>query len=250
MMAGLLDVEQDEGVWTIVLNRPEKRNALSSELVDQLLDLVNLGATEHVRVLVFRGAGKNFSAGFDFSDVSEQSEGDLVLRFVRIQMLLQAVASSPCLTVAFAHGKNFGAGVDLIAACRERYAAADASFRMPGLKFGLVLGTRRFGDLVGRERAAQIQQEAATFDANRALEMGFVHQVVEPASWDVHVDAARTRASSLNDGVRMSLYRVLDSQQPDVDMATLVRSAAQKGLKERVARYLRTAGGTVGNDRG
>jgi len=72
-MGELLRVEQREGVWKMTLNRPEKRNALSGELIDQLLDLVSLAPTQHARVLVFRGEGRNFSAGFDFSGLDETS---------------------------------------------------------------------------------------------------------------------------------------------------------------------------------
>lgn len=241
-MSGLLGIERREDVWTFVLNRPDKRNALSAELVDRLLDGVQQAHAQQARVLAFRGAGRNFSAGFDFSDIDAQSEGDLVLRFVRIEMLLQLVASSPCLTVALAHGRNFGAGVDLFAACRQRLAAADATFRMPGLKFGLVLGTRRFGDIVGRERAAQVLQEAATFNAAQALDMGFVHQVAETGSWDEAMVRALSKASALDDASRAALYRVLASPHGDSDMASLVRSAAQPGLKQRVAGYLQAAG--------
>ena len=89
---------------------------------------------KRARLIVFRGNGRSFSAGFDLGDVEAQREGDLVLRFVRIEMLLQAVGTSPARTVALAHGKVFGA--DLFARCRHRIAAAGTTFRMPGLKFG------------------------------------------------------------------------------------------------------------------
>jgi len=237
-MSELLKVDQRDGIWTITLTRQNKRNALSGELVDSLLDAVQHAHKQQARVLVFRGQGRNFSAGFDFSDIDTQSEGDLVLRFVRIEMLLQAVATSPCLTVALAHGKNFGAGVDLFAVCRERIASADTTFRMPGLKFGLVLGTRRFGDIVGKERAAQVLEEATTFNVAQALNMGFVHQLVEPDGWGGIVNRASIKAYALDDSSRAALYHVLASQQPDTDMACLVRSAAQPGLKDRVAKYL------------
>src|SRR3546814_5225542 len=97
--------------------------------------------------------GKNFSAGFDFTGYEDQTDGDLLLRMVRIETLLQRVAGSPSLTVALAHGRNFGAGVDLFAACKLRYCSPATSFRMPGLKFGLVLGTRRFRGIVAIGRA-------------------------------------------------------------------------------------------------
>jgi enoyl-CoA hydratase len=206
-----------------------------------LLELVERAPAEGAKVLVFRGEGKNFSAGFDLSDAEQQSEGDLVLRFVRMEMLLQAVASSPCLTVGFAHGRNFGAGVDLIAACRQRYATADATFRMPGLKFGLVLGTRRFADIVGRERASGLQEEAATFDARQALDIGFLHHIAGQEEWPQLVERARAKAAALPPWSRKALYDVLSSAQADADLAWLVRSAARPGLKQRIAEYIRAA---------
>ena len=240
-MTGPVDLQRDGDVWTLTLARPDKRNALSSELVEALIDLVHRAPGEGAKVLVFRGEGKNFSAGFDFSDLEQQTEGDLVLRFVRVEMLLQAVAASPCLTVALVHGRTFGAGVDLVASCRQRYATADSSFRMPGLKFGLVLGTRRFGAIVGRENAASLQEEAATFDAARAQQLGFLHGICEQAEWPDVVERARAKASALPEWSRNALYEVLSARDADADLAWLVRSAARPGLKQRIAEYLRAA---------
>lgn len=236
-MSGLTVLRENE-IWTLTLARPEKRNALSAELVEALLALVASAPAEGAKVLVFRGDGKNFSAGFDLSDAERQSEGDLVLRFVRVEMLLQAVAVSPCLTVALVHGRTFGVGVDLVAACRHRVATADAAFRMPGLKFGLVLGTRRFGEIVGTERAAAVLEEAATFGAQEALAMGFLHDIVEAADWPMVVQRARTRAAVLPAWSREALYGALKTAQPDADLAALVRSASRPGLKQRIAHYL------------
>lgn len=242
-MSGLTSLTRTEAAWTVSLARPEKRNALSGELVDELLDLVERAPREGAKVLVFRGEGKNFSAGFDFSEVERQSEGDLLLRFVRLEMLLQAIAASPCLTVGLAHGRTFGAGVDLIAACRWRIAAPGSTFRMPGLKFGLVLGTRRFGEIVGRAPAARILETAATFDADWASESGFLHDVVEAGEWDKVLEDARTRAAALPSWSRDALYQVLscDRQANDGDLAWLVRSAARPALKQRIADYLQAA---------
>ena len=143
-----LRVERRGALHLLTLARPDKMNALSAGLVEALIAAVDQAQAEQARAIVFQGEGRNFSAGFDFGDWESHSEGDLLLRFVRIEMLLQRVAATPCLTVALAHGRNFGAGVDLFGACKWRLATPDASFRMPGLKFGLVLGTRRFAALV------------------------------------------------------------------------------------------------------
>jgi enoyl-CoA hydratase/carnithine racemase len=237
-VTGVLDVQRDGEVWTLTVSRPEKRNALSADLVDALIDAVTRAPAEGAKVLVLRGEGKCFSAGFDFTGVEEQSEGDLLLRFVRIEMLLQLVADSPCLTVALLHGRNFGAGVDLGASCRYRVATADATFRMPGLKFGLLLGTRRFADIVGAAVASSILQEAATFDAARAAQIGFVQEIAATTDWDAIVGRALVRAQALDDESRAGLYRALSPGRADADLALLVRSAARPGLKQRIAAYL------------
>src|SRR5688500_10757754 len=179
----MLQVDRQPSRWTLTLDRPDKANALSAELVEALIGAVAEAEAAGIPVVVIRGNGRNLSAGFDFSGYESLSEGDLLLRFVRIEMLLQAIDRSPCLTIAFAHGRNFGAGVDLFAACRWRIAAPDATFRMPGLGFGLVLGTRRFAAIVGRERARALLEGLETFRAERALELGFLREVVAQEEW-------------------------------------------------------------------
>lgn len=240
-MSATLRLQRDAEVWTAHLSRPEKRNALSSELVEALMDIVQRAPLEGAKVLVLRGEGKSFSAGFDFSDLQQQTEGDLVYRFIRMEMLLQAISASPCVTVALAHGPTFGAGVDIIAACRHRYAVANTSFRMPGLKFGLVLGTRRFGHIVGMQNALTLQEEAATFDAAKALNMGFLRGIVEQQHWDEVVEGAHSKALALPDWSRTALYEVVSSRESDGDLAWLVRSAARPGLKQRITEYLNAA---------
>src|SRR3546814_4834404 len=97
--------------------------------------------------------------------------------------LLQLIAGSPALTVAYGHGRNFGAGVDLFASCKLRYCTSDASFRMPGLKFGLVLGSRRFRNIVGAANALSILGSARTFCAQQAFRIGFADHIVSVAEW-------------------------------------------------------------------
>ena len=224
-------------VHVVTLSRPEKANALSAELVESLHLQLEEAHAAGAAVIAFRGEGRNLSAGFDFGGYEDQPEEALVQRFVRIETLLQAIARSPALTVGFAHGRNFGAGVDLFAACKWRVAAPDATFRMPGLAFGLVLGTRRFAALVGRERARSLLESLATFDAERALDMEFATAIAAPDTWDVVLDAAVATVERLGPG-REALYRVLAPATDAEDMRDLVRSASAPGLKDRIAKYL------------
>ncbi|MGY6273278.1 enoyl-CoA hydratase/isomerase family protein [Achromobacter denitrificans] len=237
-MSAVLRVDRQGARRVFTLARPGKMNALSAELVEALIAALDEAEADGAALIVLKGEGKNFSAGFDFGDWQAQSEGDLLLRFVRIEMLLQRLAASPCLTLGLAHGRNFGAGVDLFGACKWRVGAPDATFRMPGLKFGLVLGTRRFAALVGAERARAILEQAATFGADEALRDGFASRLAAPHEWPDIERQAQEAASALACASRAQLYAALSQEAPDTDLARLVRSAAQPGLKARVAEYL------------
>jgi enoyl-CoA hydratase len=237
-MTSELLAERAGTTLTLTLNRPEKMNALSAPLVEALLAAVESAEHDGVRLLVLRGAGRNFSAGFDFGGIETQSEADLLLRFTRIEQLLQALHHAPFETLALAHGKNFGAGVDLIGVCARRIASTDASFRMPGLKFGLVLGTRRFAAQVGAETARAILQEARTFGADEASRIGFIQHVAEPADWPAAISAAQTASTALSPETAARLVRAVRADTRDADLAELVRSAARPGIKARIAAYL------------
>ena len=231
-------VEKTSDSWTLTLNRPDKRNALGAELVEALIEVVDQAQAQRPDLLILRGAGKNFSAGFDFTDWEQASEGDLLWRFVRIEQLLQSLNALPVLTLALAHGKNFGAGVDLMAVCKHRVASSEAMFRMPGLKFGLVLGTRRLASRIGTECARAVQQVAKTMAAPEAQAMGLVSQVVDVEHWPGLIDEQLQAAKALTPAARAQLFDVLRVNTDAPDMADLVRSVTEPGLKQRIANYL------------
>lgn len=231
-------IDRQDDCWTLTLDRERSANALNAQIVDELLEAVTQAGTHGVRVLAFNGRGRNFSAGFDFGGFEDQSEADLLLRFVRIETLLQAIAASPCLTVGLAHGRNFGAGADLFAACQWRIAEPGATFRMPGLAFGLVLGTRRLAALVGPEKARDLLESLTTFSAEQAQAMGFARQLAPQADWPAIVQEARRVAAVLPAASRARLYRTLSTTaNADASLADLVRSAAEPGLKARMQAY-------------
>lgn len=238
-MTELISVTHTGDVCHIRLNRTDKMNALSADLVEALLAAVDDAEQRHCAVIALQGEGRNFSAGFDFGNVEAQSEGDLLLRFVRLETLFHRLASASALTIAFAHGKNFGAGVDLFGACHRRVSTADATFRMPGLKFGLVLNTRRFSNLVGSDAAREILGKTRTFAAEEGHRLGFLTSIAARESWPEHVEAAVKDAKSLTASARKLLHGAISSERADEDLATLVRSAAMPGLKGRIAEYLK-----------
>ena len=105
-----LKIDRDETATKLMLNRPDKANALSVELVEALLAAVAAACGDGTRLLVLRGEGKNFCAGFDFSDLEQQSDGDLLHRFVRMELLLQALYHAPMATLALCHGGDIRRG--------------------------------------------------------------------------------------------------------------------------------------------
>jgi enoyl-CoA hydratase/carnithine racemase len=234
-----LAVERRGTTLVLTLDRPGKMNALSASLVEALLAQVNAAYRDGTRLLVLQGNGRNFSAGFDMGGFEAHSEGDLVLRFIRIEQLLQAVRHAPFDTLVLAHGRNFGAGVDLACACARRVATTDATFRMPGLRFGLVLGSRLFGERVGADRARQVLQLSQTFSAQDGQAWGFLTQVAGQEEWTSVIEAAEHAAAALAPEAAARLFRVTANEDHrDADLAELVRSAAEPGIKQRIAAYL------------
>lgn len=241
-----LRVERSGATTTLTLDRGAKMNALSAGLVDALMAAVDEAHGDGTRLVVFRGEGRNFSAGFDFGGYEAQSEGDLLLRFTRIEQLLQKVHHAPFDTLALAHGRNFGAGVDLIGACARRVATADATFRMPGLLFGLVLGTRRFALQVGDDRARDILRESKTFGAEEGQRIGFLSQVADVTEWPAVIARAAEASVALSPESHARLVAAARTDTRDADLAELVRSAAAPGLKARIAAYLAPAAAAAG----
>jgi enoyl-CoA hydratase/carnithine racemase len=112
---------------------------------------------------------------------------------------------------------------------------------MPGLKFGLVLGSRRFAEIVGADIARGILEETRTFDVHQAASMDFVHQVANQDQWPEIVDQAIQRADSLSLETRMQLGHALHGGMWDQDLAHLVRSASLPGLRQRILSYLQAS---------
>ena len=234
-------IRKHEGhVTHLTLNRPQTANALSSSLVEALLNAVEYACTDGTRLLILDGAGAHFCAGFDFSGFQDSSEGDLALRFIRIETLLQQLYHAPFETLVFAHGGSFGAGTDLVCACGMRVAAPGATFRLPGLRFGVVLGTRRLVHRIGTDRARAILSSSATFDTDHALRSGFLTEVAAQAEWTRLIASARANGALLTPAAAAALHRRTVPDTRAEDMAALAASVSVPGLKERIRLFRET----------
>ena len=233
----VIQLERNGPLTRVTLDRPSKANALNAELVEALIAVVNQAATDGTRLLVVLANGKNFSAGFDFTGFEEASPSELLWRFVRIEQLLQALYHAPFATAVFAHGKNFGAGADLFIACDARVTTTEASFRMPGLLFGLQLGTRRLAARIGAEPARVMLGESRTVGGNGPLPPQFATHLAAEAQWPALEQQLLTSACALDRITGMRLRRATRMDTRAEDLADLVASVTHGDLKERIRRY-------------
>ena len=234
-----LVVSVRDGLATIVLNNAQRGNALGPLLVDALTEqIAHCTARSDIHTLALHGAGANFCTGFDWSDTDAASDGDLLLRFVRIELLLQALWTAPIRTVACVHGRAWGAGADLAVACDVRLAQADATFRFPGAAFGIVLGTRRLAERFGTGQARAIVIGGREIAATEALAMGLVTGIstVAPDEALATLPISRIDRETLA-GIARASRPEMGAAMEDTDLANLVRSAARHGLAERLRRY-------------
>ena len=230
-----LKVERQNTTLTLTLNRPKSSNALSPTLVEALL--TEISNTAGVRLCVIKAEGRNFCAGFDLSDIDVLSDGDLLLRFLRIETLLQAVYHAPFPVIAFAQGHAVGAGFDLFAACWQRVATSNAKFRMPGWQFELALGTRRLTRLVGTDNARDLLIDTKTLLAEQALEIGMATEIAEAEEWENLLEIAEQRSQSLPQKALQQMLALTIVDTRIEDMSAIVASAGVPGLKQRVFDY-------------
>jgi len=184
-MSELALVADDDGVRTITLNRPERRNALNVALLEALRAALDGAATDaSVRSVVLAGAGKGFCAGADVSEWSEAVEGadDTGLRWEQnAHALVQELHDLPKPTVAVLQGAAVGAGLDLACACDFRVASEDAVFFCAYTWVGYnpdAGGTWLYPRLLGLEAAKRFVYTGERWDAATAHTRGLVSEVV------------------------------------------------------------------------
>jgi enoyl-CoA hydratase/carnithine racemase len=226
---------REDDVLLLTLNRGSKANSLTPTLVEDLITA--LDQPDNVRMAVIRGEGKHFCAGFDLSDISELSDGDLLWRFVRIELLLQKIYHSPFPIVALGHGQIVGAGADLFVACWHRVVAPCVKLKMPGWNFELALGTGRLAALIGQDAARDMLIDTRSISAEKAREIGLASDLIGKEGWEDLVTTLGARARTLPTEATTNMLALTGSKNAELDLAALVRSAARPGLKARVEKY-------------
>jgi enoyl-CoA hydratase len=169
-----------DGVATLTLNRPEKRNALSTELRDRVSDALDgLAADEAVKVVVVTGAGDVFCAGFDLGEFQVDDAAFQERLWASSDRFHATCLRFPLPTIAAVNGPALAGGFDLAVMCDIRVASTTARFAHPEITFGdVVYGPLH--DLVGGAVARELCLTGRPVEADEALRLGIVSRVVEP----------------------------------------------------------------------
>jgi enoyl-CoA hydratase/carnithine racemase len=174
-------VEIESSAARITLNRPEKRNALSLALMQELIAVLEeVAAVPEVRAIVIEGAGPAFSAGHDLGEMVGRDAGFYERLFDVCTVLMETVHRVPQPVIAKVHGIATAAGCQLVAACDLAVAADGTRFATPGVKIGLFCSTPMvpLSRAVGRKRALEMLLTGDPIDASTAREWGLVNRVV------------------------------------------------------------------------
>lgn len=175
----MIGVAREDGVWTLVIDRPDKANALTGAMLRELARLVQAAGAEGARGLVLTGTGKVFSAG---ADLDEARAGQLPTD-PAWEALSAAVAALPCLTLAALNGTLAGGAMGMALACDLRIAVPGARFFYPVMRLGFLpqpSDPPRLAALVGPARAKMILMAGQKIDAEEALAWGLVDRLVPP----------------------------------------------------------------------
>ncbi len=185
-----LAVNHHDRITRIALDRPERRNALSLSLMQEML--AALGALpDATEAVVVEATGPVFSAGHDLSEMVGRDAAFYDELFAVCTDLMLAVHGIPQPVIAKVHGGATAAGCQLVAACDLAVASEDAWFATPGVKIGLFCSTPMvpLTRVIGRRRALHMLFTGQPVDARTALDWGLVNEVVPAADLDAAVDA-------------------------------------------------------------
>jgi enoyl-CoA hydratase/carnithine racemase len=184
----MIELETQDGLWVVTINRPDKANSLTPEMLEELVEIA--GRAQEARAFVLTGVGKVFSAGADL----EAAKAGLATSDVW-ERLSGAIAALPCLTIAALNGTLAGGAMGMALACDLRIAVPNAKFFYPVMKLGFLpqpSDPARLVSLVGPSRAKMILMAGQKITAEEAYQFGLLDRIVEQ---DALLETARALAA-------------------------------------------------------
>jgi enoyl-CoA hydratase/carnithine racemase len=245
-----IQVESAAGIAVVTLNRPEKRNALSLDVMRELIAAFEaIGADRSVKVAILRGIGPVFSAGHDLREMLSRSVEEYRTTFDVCVRLMETIQAIPQPVIAEVAGIATAAGCQLVATCELAVASSAAKFATPGVKIGLFCTTPMVAltRAIGRKRAMEMLLTGEFIDAATAAEWGLVNRVVAPDELEAATRALAERIASAAGFViglgKAAFYAQIDLHQPkayvyakEVMSMNALADDAQEGMEAFVSK--------------
>jgi len=232
----------------LTLNRPRQRNALSRELlVDLLAGLDACAANAVIRVVVLAANGPVFSAGHDLREIQSSSPAEIEELFALCSRVMLRIQEIPQPVIARVHGLATAAGCQLVAACDLAVAAEAATFATPGISIGLFCSTPAVPVVrtVGRKRALEMLFTGDAIDARTACDWGLVNRVVPQAELDAEVQRLASKITSASAETvaigKRAFYRqvgLLERDAYELASAVMCENAATPDAREGIAAFV------------
>ncbi len=178
-----IEVRVENAIGRIILSRPDRFNALSLELLQEVIDALGAVSSDPAaKVIVIEGAGKAFSVGHDLNEMIDRDRSFFDELFTTCTVMMEKIQAIPQPVIAKVHGMAAAAGCQLVAACDLVVASADSRFGTTGLKVGLFCSTPMvpLSRAIGRKRALEMLLTGDTITAEKAADWGLVNRVVAP----------------------------------------------------------------------
>ncbi len=230
-----------DGIAICRFNRPDVRNALSLQMVNEIHALLRaLEIDDSVRVLIFVGNGNTFVSGADIDEMVGRKRID-ALRKIN-NGLFQAIEDFPAPTIAAIDGYALGGGCELAASCDLRVASKDAKFGQPEVKLGIIPGagaTYRLPKLIGLARAKDLIYTGRLVDASEAHAMGLVNHIADGELLDAALDIAHKIVRNSSPAVRFAKIALNASSEISTAAGIALETAIQSVLYEDDEKYKR-----------
>ncbi len=172
----MIDIEKSQGLWTLRINRPDKANALTAQMLEEIYEIVQ--DAQNARALIITGSGKVFSAGADL----EAAKAGLATSDVW-ERVSASIAKLPCLTIAALNGTLAGGAFGMALACDLRLAVPTAKFFYPVMALGYLpqpSDPERMSALIGPARTKMILMAGQKLTAQEALTYGLIDRICTP----------------------------------------------------------------------
>ncbi len=241
-------VERDDDFAFVTMNRPEKRNALSLQMMRELDDaLAAIGADRSVRVVLLRGEGHAFSAGHDLRELLDRGVAEYRTIFDACVALMARLVAIPQPVIAEVAKVATAAGCQLVAACDLAVASTEATFATPGVRIGLFCSTPMVAltRAIGRKRAMEMLLTGEPIDAATALAWGLVNRVVAPDELRAQTLALARRIAEASPTIvgigKAAFYEQIDLDQPaayEYTKEVMTRNALEADAREGIAAFL------------